>query len=171
MYMDTVNILYRSNFSFTFTIPSKKVIWYKGHRMTFGKMKQEQQYDFLENRLQKINRFYKDIKWVYEEHQDGRLHIHGFIKNAYFEEVELFRTDFYKHPISITPSVYFRLSNIQETLYNSGYFTEYMQKNQNNIKYFMRSIQDKIDTHNLDDDKPVKIEYLFGKIKKHIIEI
>ena len=35
----------------------------------------------------------------------------------------------------------------------------------------MRAIKEKIDTHNLDDDKPVKIEYLFGKVKKHLIEI
>ena len=126
--MDFENILYKSNFSFTFTIPSTKNVWYKGHRIPFGKMTQQQQYDFLENRLQKINTFYKNIQWVYEEHEDKRLHVHGFIKSAYFEEVEQFRTEFYKHPISITYSVYSRLSNIQETLYNSGYFTDYMQK-------------------------------------------
>lgn len=128
------------NFSFTFTIPGFKNVYYQGNRRPYGKLTQERQYDFLENHLQHINKF-PDIKWVYEEHEDTRLHIHGWVKNTCGEEMDDFRHRFYSHPVAMTQKSYEKISNIQKTLFLLDYFDVYMKKNQHKIKYFMRVIE------------------------------
>lgn len=176
--------LHSGNWSFTFTIPSFKSIKYKSVNTKYGLLTQNQQYDFIENHLQDISTFHKgDIKWVYEEHKenDNRLHVHGFIINAIFEEVESFRNNFYaSYKINCSRKSYVKYSDIQSTTYSIDYFKEYMQKHQHEIKYYMRVDIDKQHSDNLDKGvklaKAIKIisrdefetwpkehKYLFGK--------
>lgn len=192
--MEDTKLCYRANYSFTFTIPKNKTVYYKNKRMTYSIMSQDAQYNFLENHMQKIKKGNMSCYWVYEEHEDKRLHIHGFILNEYIEYIEQFRRDFYSWPIQISPKVYFRLSNIQETILDIHYFIDYMVKNENKIKYKMSSFQAFEEMHKLDGTKPnfkIFIEtnnfhidnggkdtqcpqlpyenYLFGKIKNKFI--
>lgn len=190
--MDTE--IYRANFSFTLTIPSFKNIYFKGRRIQYGRLTQEAQYDFLEDHLQNINTF-SNIKWVYEEHNDDpkhRLHIHGYIENEYHESVKDFVDRFYSHhKVSMSVKSYLKMSNIQQTLVNIDYFKEYMKKHQDEIRFYMRVIEDDKRCDVLDEKFKVKIEcglnlnsvlksldednladeYRFGKQKKFILEI
>lgn len=185
------------NYSFTFTISSKKVVYYRGNRRPYYLLPQIQQYDFLENQLQKINKF-NHIKWVYEEHkEDKRLHVHGYVMNTSDEEMNDFRARFYDHPITIAVSGQIKLSNIQRTLIDINYFQIYMEKHQHEIIYYMRTIQDRkhydaldgkpfnkktltidinINPHYLNSLDDVQEsgylgdEYLFGKQNKFTVE-
>lgn len=185
----------RGNYSFTFTIPStKNVYWQKVYR-PYGKMPQFMQYDFLENHLQRINKFH-EIYWVYEEHleTDLRLHIHGWIIDTNEEEVKDFIDRFYKYPVMICYNTYYRISNYQKTIFTIDYFKEYCAKYQNKIKYYMSVIEDKKHSANLDgkkfkltidtnldahyfnslernqENRDMGDDYLFGKNKKFLIE-
>lgn len=147
----------RHDYSFTFTIPTFKNVKYKSANTAYGKLTFEQQYEFLEDHLQNISKF-DDIKWVYELHKDiPRLHIHGFIKNEYYERVEQFRNDFYSnYKINMSYKSYIKMSDIQETIVDINYFENYCKKHQHEIKYFMRVIEDKKHSEAL--DKGIKIE-------------
>lgn len=151
-----------ANFSFTFTISSKKIVYFKGKRRPYNMLTQDQQYEFLEKQLHRSNKHFDNIKWVYEEHEkeDNRLHVHGFVINACWEQMELFRSAFYGNPINIAYSGYIKLSNIQKTQLDISYFITYMDKNQNKIKYYMGQDQDKKLSCELNGEKfkPVLIE-------------
>lgn len=131
--------IFENNYSFTFTIPTFKNVYYKGNRRRFGNMTQEQQFDFLESHLHKINSF-AEIKWVYEEHEDFRLHIHGYVCNTAKEPMNEFRHKFYSYPISMTEKSYLKISDIQRTTNHISYFVDYMSKHQDKIKFYMRDI-------------------------------
>jgi len=179
-------------FSFTYTIPDVKYIYFK-ERIQYGKLTNEQQYDFLENQLQKINKF-KDIRWVYEQNtlHNTNLHIHGYVIGTTHEEMENFRHLFYSHPITITPKSYFKLSDIQKTTHEIEYFIRYCAKHQDTIKYYMRVLEDQKLFNSLDSKSfNIKIEvngqredtgrpqspiitansYDFGKNKKFILQL
>lgn len=185
----------RGDYSVTITIPSVKKVWYKGQYHYYGKLTQESQYDMLEKILQKYNTF-PQIKWVYETHEDQRLHAHMWILNEYEEIVKDFRHKIYSdHAINIRPGSYLKISDIQRTLVSINYFNEYMQKHQANIKYFMSSDEAFRRKCVIDDDtfhlyiesnipaeyvnslvKGQETEYLpdtypFGKSNKFIVEI
>lgn len=182
--------LHLSDWSFSFTIPSFKSVKYKSVNIKYGSLTQDQQYNFLEDHLQSISNFGENIKWVYEEHKenDNRLHIHGFIKNAVYEEVEQFRTNFYaSYKINCSMKSYLKFSNIQQTIYHIGYFENYCKKHQHEIKYFMRVVTDLKHSENLDKGintaKDMKIytreefetwpseqKYLFGKHNNFIVD-
>lgn len=129
------------SFSFTFTIPAFKKVYYNGKRRPYGSLSPNQQFHFLEDIMIKcINPLkFVHIDWVYEEHEDKRLHIHGFCicspNNGY--AVNILRDDFYSfgQRIGIKICSYLKLSDIQQTYYDLNYWVEYCNKNQNNIKY------------------------------------
>lgn len=134
----------RGNYSFTLTIPSKKKVYYQSKYVIFSKLSHLLQYDFLENHLQHINRF-TSIKWVYEEHteKDKRLHVHGYVLNTVEEEIKDFIDRFYKYPIILSYKTYHRLCDYQKTIIDLDYWKEYCEKNQKNIKYYMRVDENK----------------------------
>lgn len=176
--LDCLNGDRLGNYSFTFTIPAFKNVYYKARRIPFGKLKHSEQYDFLENHLAKINMFDK-IKWVYEHHEENdpgrRLHIHGFVKDALYDEMEEFRRRFYHTPVGIAFRKYIKISDIQLTIYDIKYFDDYMLKNQDKIAYFMKAEDDKKSFDAIEGKKytPIKIEsnidprYLID-LNKHI---
>lgn len=189
--MENSELCYKANYSFTFTIPKNKTVYHRGSRQIFSQMCQEQQYKFMERQMHKVKKSSMKTYWVYEEHEDGRLHIHGFILDEYYEIIEEFRRNFYRFPIQISPKVYFRLSDIQETKFDIHYFIDYMLKNQHKIKYKMSSLQEFEDLNKLDGkntnfkifietnesqrvkaetkDPPKPAGYLFGKKKNQFI--
>jgi len=181
------------NYSFTFTVPSFKKVFYKGKYHAYGSLPQCHQYALLENVLQDSSNF-NCIKWVYEEHADKRLHIHGFINIAFEEQVDLFRDFFYRdYRIKISRKSYLKISDVQETYKDIQFFIDYMNKYQGEIVYFQSIDEHKKLYKSLDGLKHiVKIEYnvdlpppdliqessnlpyenyLFGKLNKFIVEI
>lgn len=144
----------KGNYSFTFVIPSQKVVYFQNNRLPYNKLRQELQYEFIESHLQKINKFH-NVKWVYEEHNDDtkRLHVHGYVMDTSYEEMEDFRRRFYSHPIQLAYSGYIKVSNIQKSLVDIQYFLNYMNKHQSTIKYFMLSDQQKLLSNNIDGKK------------------
>jgi len=193
--------VFLNDYSFTFTIPAFKNVYYKTNRRPFGNMIQEYQYDFLETHIQNLRQYvggmgvFPEIKWVYEEHDDKRLHVHGYVKQTTREAMDSFRHKFYSYPISITEKSYLKISDIQMTKNTINYFVNYMEKNQDKIKFYMRDINRQTDypprkttvliesnirpeylnslTQHLENETPGdKYAYPFGKQKqKHIVEI
>lgn len=129
------------NYSFTFTIPACKKVYWNGRKRTYGGLSPSQQFHFLEDLMGSIIYFNRVffIDWVYEKHEDGRLHIHGFVnlEDDYDSEIYLLRDRFYSynHKVGIIQKSYLKISDIQETLTNINYWTDYMAKNQHNIIY------------------------------------
>lgn len=195
-----MTVLEKSNFSFTFTITCGKNVYFKGGMRQFDKLSFDEQYEFLEKQMIRSYSKYLNsdqILWVYEIHKDKpRLHIHGFILDAYEAQVEEFRGEFYRHPIRYSYSTYKNISNIQKTYHSIQYFIDYMNKEQSDIKYHMSYIVDKkthasLDGHNyvhsieqnsnisnkyihsLDEHlngQYVSEDYLFGKKNKFILD-
>lgn len=149
------------NFSFTFTIPAFKKIWYNGKSQQYGKMTQDKQYNFLENLLQKIISVDDKILWIYEEHEDSRLHIHGYIYNTHFDYMAQIRDKFYSHhSIGIAVSKYVKISDIQQTSYHPKFFVDYMNKHQDKIKFYQSNIQQIKNCNDLDGKSTKFDEYL-----------
>lgn len=152
-------------FSFTFTIPIEKLVYYAGRRRKFGSMSNKQQHVFMCDLMTKVTwiEHYSFIDYVFEKHQNGSLHIHGYaiVKEEYshLNPVLILRASFYEHNqiVGIKPSVYERLSNIQQTYANSQYWFDYMNKNQDEIIYKSHYNQAIEDRKNLDNG--VKIEH------------
>lgn len=185
------------NYSFTFTIPAFKKVYYKSRYRVYSKMNQLEQYHFLEKQLHRYNIF-KMIKWVYEEHEDKRLHVHGYILNTQLNRVEEFRNNFYTFPINIQRKSYDMFSLIKFIFDERGW-VDYCNKHQREIIYRMGVDQDIKNGCNLDSKEYyLKIEeredispqyfnsiergsiddsdmgpsgYLFGKLNKFTIEI
>lgn len=147
----------KGHYAFTFTIPPFKNVYYKSNKRQYGKMPQNMQYDFLENHIQKCSSLLKNCQWVYEEHEDKRLHIHGFVKDTHWAEMEEFRARFYEYPISMSYKSYDKMSKLEKTIVNISYWESYIEKNQSKIKYYMRVIEDKKHASNLDGNKDFKL--------------
>lgn len=136
-----MNLINTKSFSFTFTIPPFKKVYWKSKRRKYGSLSNNQQYFFLEDIMIKIinplNFYY--IDWIYEKHEDGRLHIHGFVILDDEKENEIYklRDTFYSYNerINIKICSYLKLSDIQETRVDINYWLEYINKHQNEIIY------------------------------------
>lgn len=144
-----------SAFSFTLTIPPSKKVYYGGKRRAYGSMNQKAQYTFLNNLLLKVihSSHFEEIDWVFEEHEDRRLHIHGYaiVKPEYvpLSPVSFLVSSFYmtNQIIGITSNeVIKRLSNIQETEKNINFWLRYMEKNQHKIKFYSPLREERIET-------------------------
>lgn len=150
-------------FSFTLTIPSFKKVYYDGCSIAYGLLPQKKQHLFLENLLLKVMRplKYDFIDYVFEEHEDGRLHIHGYCTNCQHEDVVLLVHDFYTYNRIIGMSIksYKKVSNIQQSSYdNISPWLYYIEKHQDKILYRSRYRQEKIDSCQLDGRPIVFIE-------------
>lgn len=152
----------KGDWSFTFTLPPFKQIYYDGARHKYGSLPQAQQYYFLENHIIKIIRplDFDFIDWVYEAHEDGRLHIHGYCLGATFSAINRLRNDFYtfNRVIGMSVKSYTKMSDIQSTWSDIGYWKTYIEKNQDNILFRSRYRQQLIDSANLDGKPVVFIE-------------
>lgn len=140
------------NFAITLTIPSFKNVYYSGQRRKYGNMKQLQQYSFLEDIIiNNISKF-EWIDWVYEEHDDRRLHCHLYALNTNEEIVKDFIHNFYNwnSKVGIRYSSYSKLSCYEKTKADIKYWVEYMNKNQDKIIYKSKYRQELIDIDNLD---------------------
>lgn len=129
------------NYSFTFTIPAFKKVYWNAKRRPYGSLSPNQQYHFLEDIMMKIINplNYIFIDWVYEKHDDGRLHIHGYVNldEEHNAEIYKLRDAFYSYndKINIKISSYLKLSDIQETKTNINFWIAYMDKHQNDIVF------------------------------------
>lgn len=144
-----INKFIEEAYSFTFTIPARKKVYYDTRRRVFGKMALSQQSKFMNNLLMKTiwQEHFNYIDWVFERHEpteddkQGRLHIHGYalVKKKYLhlEPLYLLANSFYTHNkiIGLANSVYPRLINIQKTLVDINYWYEYINKSTENMPY------------------------------------
>lgn len=141
-------------FSFTFTIPIEKMVYYAGRRRKYGSLTNKQQHKFLCDLMTKIiwSEHYSMIDYVFERHQNESLHIHGYaiIKEEYANlmPVYILRASFYEHNqiVGIKSSVYERLSDIQQTYANRQIWFDYMAKNQKDIifkSHYAQAVEDK----------------------------
>lgn len=75
-----------SNYAYTLQVPAFKKI--KG--VAFGKMPSKMQIEYLTIVIEKVIRdeFLKPVDYIFEQHMDGRYHVHGTIQNMSFLEYE-----------------------------------------------------------------------------------
>ncbi len=153
-----------SSFSFTFTIPAFKKVYFMGKRRPYGRLSPKQQHSLIENLFIKILRSneYSFIDWVYEFHEDKRLHIHGYIitpSDSKVDYVYTLRDDFYSYNsiIGIKMSSYLKLSDIQQTRENLDFWRSYMAKNQDKIIFKSGFVIQQEYVNNLDEGI-IKIE-------------
>lgn len=173
------------SFSFTFTIPSFKKVYWRSKRKSYFTLSPNQQYHFLEDLMMKIinpvNFCY--IDWVYEKHEDGRLHIHGYVITtpSNDDKVYLLRDSFYSYnkKVNIKMSSYLKISDIQQTYLSIDHWLSYIQKHQNDIAFKNGYINEKDLTKALDNGV-VNIQtipedyydtYRFGQTRKFTVEI
>lgn len=190
--MDLIDI---ENFSITLTVPAFKKVFYNAKRVSYGALSQNQQFHFLEDIIQMNVGKFDTYDWIYEEHEDKRLHVHMYVWDTHEELVKDFIYNFYNYNsrIGIKYRSYSKLSNYQKTLVSQNYWLEYMEKHQDEIKYRRGYIQEKQHSNNLDSgtSSPVKLEfnnsslhlpnwveepeennkYGFGKKTKFLVEI
>lgn len=169
-----------SAFSFTLTIPASKKVYYSGKRRRYASMNHKAQYTFLNALMLKIifSAHFDMIDWVFEEHEDGRLHIHGYAivceEFKHLAPVEFLVNLFYTHNsiVGITSTeVIKRLSNIQKTQVDIKYWLEYMEKNQDKIKFYSPYRQEEIERNNYYTVPYVSIERKEDKPKQWYDEI
>lgn len=187
----------KHDYSFTFTIPAFKNVYHSKKRCKYGQLTNKQQFTLIERVMYKNVSSSSDVRWIYEKHDDERLHLHGYWKNTYREEVEDLRNKFYQdYSININSYVkYEKISDIQETKTVINYWEKYMEKNQDKIIYKCGFIHQKEITDDLNkgiikiecnipqdylntldqhlENELLEDEYKFGKTKlnKYIIEI
>lgn len=131
-------------FSFTLTVPPTKQVYYSGRRRKFGSLSQHHQYTFLKNHICKVlyASHYDEFDFVFEEHKNLCLHVHGFAvvnpEYMHYAVMERFIDDFYQQGqvIGIKPRVYKQISDYQQCLTNPKYWEDYISKHQDNIKFF-----------------------------------
>lgn len=171
-----------NHFSFTITIPAFKNVIHNGRKIQYGQLSQISQYNLLEDVMKSIGKSSIDILYVYEEHSDKRLHIHGMVFNDIFECVQDFILDFYRdyrigiksHKKIFGDERNGRIADIQATRINKLYFIRYMEKHQDTIKFFARKEQEEKEGDQLDGKKysfRVKItmnEKFFSNIEENI---
>ena len=177
------------DFIFTLTIPSFKRINYKSGRKGhyyprgFGTMSQIEQRNYLDDALSFIQKSTYQIKYVFEEHEDKRLHVHGLLMNTTFYEACDFMANFYAYVGINSMKKYQKISDLKECI-NRDMWIDYMNKNQHrmiksrydreqdhfksldygivnieprvNAQYF-NSLEQHLESENLGN------EYLFGK--------
>ncbi len=131
-----------SYYSFTFTIPGVKKVYYSGRKRAFGSMNLKAQHTFLNDLMTKIiwNDSFKFIDWVYEKHEDERLHIHGFVcVDEFLAEAPIrkLQRDFYQHKniVNMAETSYMRLSHVEKTYKDVKYWKKYIDKHQDEIIY------------------------------------
>lgn len=136
-------------YSFTLTVPARKKVYYDKRRRVFCQMSLSQQCNFLNNLLLKViwQEHFNFIDWTFERHEAtpddklGRLHIHGFaiVKKSYeyLAPLHLLCNSFYTHNkiIGLSPNVYPRLCDIQQTTDSPEYWYEYIHKHNQDMPY------------------------------------
>lgn len=170
------------HFSFTLTIPAFKNVIHNGRKIQYGQLSQISQYNLLEDVMRSIRKSSYDILYVYEEHADKRLHIHGMFFNEIYECARDFILDFYRdyriciksHKKIFGDETNGRIADLQQTLVNKLFFIRYMEKHQDTIKFFPRREQEEKECAQLDGKKysfKVKItmnEKFFSNIEENI---
>lgn len=159
-------------YSFTLTIPANKLVYYSGKRRRYGKLTLKQQWGFLCGLMMKCVwiSHYTFIDYVFEKHQDERLHIHGYaIPSKIFENlgvVEKMIDDFYtlNQIVGIKQSVYMRLSDIQQTFKSEDFWYDYMNKNQDNIIFKNHYTSNLEETKKLDDGVVIETQPIDNNI-------
>jgi len=155
-------------FSFTFTIPANKKVYYAGKRRRYGSMLQKCQHKLINDLFVKIiwHNHFEFIDYVFEAHEDGRLHVHGIaiVADDFINILPIYslRDFFYQHNsiIGIAPSVYDRLSRIEETRTDINCWLRYIEKHQNDIIYKSNYRAEQEDAAKLDNGvRPVLIEF------------
>jgi len=143
-------------YSFTFTIPPFKKVYWNSKRRPYANLSPSQQYHFLEDIMMKIINPLKFnyIDWIYEEHEDKRLHLHGFCMcdEPNYDEVFVLRDSFYSinQKIGIKMSSSLKVSDIQQTYSDLNYWLEYINKHQDKIIFKNGYTQQKELTEGLD---------------------
>lgn len=154
-------------YSFTFTIPPQKKVYYGGKRRIYSSMNHKAQSNFLNDLIIKTLPSSKFLfyEWVFEEHKEeqmkGNLHIHGFCSTS-IEDAEApireFQRLFYTHNQIIGLKLYHKLSDIQKTLTNISHWKSYMAKHQDEMLYKMPLLQQNEDINHLDNGI-IKVEH------------
>lgn len=185
-----------NSYSFTLTIPHHKQVNYYKKRIKYGYLTNHQQYVLCEDVFKKLFCGENKCDWVYERHEDGRLHIHGYIEESYYEyvlhEIHRFYSDY---RINIKPKSYEKIMDIQETILEINYWNMYMDKHQHEIIYKSRNFHEKDHIEALESGAPTQTQtkpqffevdkdglpiikrYPFGYIKiaptnkKHIVDL
>lgn len=184
-----------SDYSFTLTIPAHKQVKYNGKRIKYTYLNNKQQYRLCEDILQKLFLYDDNVDWVYEQHDDKRLHIHGYITNSYYEYLlEQIKGFYFDYRINIGLRTIFKIIDIQETQIDIGYWLKYCEKHQDEIIFKSRYRQEQDElamlnggaTHKsqtpqffkFDDcGLPIINKYPFGMVKiaptskKYIVEL
>jgi hypothetical protein len=181
-------------YSFTFTIPAPKKVYYAGRRRAYGSMNQLAQSKFLNNLMTQIihSEDFEFIDWIFEAHTDGRLHLHGYchiVKETSNPEfyIKRLQHDFYSYNMIVGLTSfknYDKLCDVQETRTNINYWLEYINKNQDTIifKSPQRTEQDnqmsldkgvcKIEERIINTDNDDYYDtYRFGVSNKFTVEI
>lgn len=129
----------KETYSFTLTIDGKKLVYYSGKRRRYGNMRQDHQAIFLNSLIIKVLRvlYVESYEWVFEEHADKRLHVHGimtFIDSKQYN-IESFISDFYTHNqiVGYKFSTYSKLSKYERTIVDTKFWLDYMRKHQKNL--------------------------------------
>lgn len=145
------------DFSFTLTIPAHKQVCYNSRRIKYKYLTNLQQYHLIEDVLSKIFLFDDEINWVYEQHEDKRLHIHGYIKNSYyeylFEQIKKFYSDY---RINIGQRTMNKIIDIQQTIISIDYWKNYCSKHQDTIIYKSKYQQQEDLSQSLERGAPVQ---------------
>lgn len=132
----------KMGYSFTFTIPPLKKVYYNGKRRPFQSLAFSHQYKFMEQLMMKIINplEFLFIDWCYEFHEVGerRLHIHGYAAVSLDHESAVYklRDLFYTYNSIIRLKQYKNISDIQLTYWDVSYWDTYCEKHQDTIQYF-----------------------------------
>lgn len=152
-----------SDFSFTLTIPAHKMVTYYAKRIKYCYLTNKQQYILLEDVLAKLFFHDDEVNWVYERHSDGRLHIHGFVKNTYYDYLYQNIKKFYSdYRINIGPRTFNKIMDIQETYNDLNYWHNYIQKHQHEIVYKSRFLDEQANIQAIEngvDNKPQVVSF------------
>lgn len=131
-------IYYTMDFIFTLTIPPFKRINYKSGRKghyyprAFGTMAQIEQRNYLDDAISFIMKSTYQIKYVFEEHEDKRLHVHGLLFNCSPEDASDFMMNFYAYVGINSMKKYQKISDLKECI-NRDMWLDYINKNQHRM--------------------------------------
>lgn len=130
--MDLCN---KTNFGFTFTIPPFKKILYKNpcetrkYYRSYKTLSQADQKRYLEwIMFDTFTKYHNDIFYIFEQHEDKRLHIHGYIKDICEQEMIELQCKFYNLVGIRDIRKYSKISDIRE-LNNIDNWIGYLIKN------------------------------------------
>lgn len=132
------------SYSFTLTIFPEKKVYYAGKKRAYGSLSQQSQAKLINNVLVKsiFHEHFEFVDWIFEEHIDGRLHVHGFtiVKPEYVNQnpTNLLVYNFYTYNQIIQVKSIEKiqqLSNVQETKVNLCFWEQYIEKQQDKIKF------------------------------------